>query len=364
MALEFDLTPKYSEKVVEGEGGEYRSWSSTQLPILSHTKVGAGRLLLHPRGFALPHYADSPKVGFVLQGNNGVVGMVLANEPKEVVLKLKKGDLIPVPLGAVSWWFNDGDSDSNDDLEIVFLGDTSQAHFPGNITYFFIAGGGSMLGGFSTDFVKKAFGMDTNEEANKLVKSQNGVLVIKLDDTKTLPKPKQNEPNNNNLVYNNLEECLKIESGFWSKVTKSQFPFLGEVGLCANHIRVEANGMTSPVYTCDSSTQVIYVVSGGGMIQVVGFNGKLVLESEIKAGHLVIVPRSFVVSMMAGHEGLECFSIITTPEPVIQNLAGKTSLMEALSCEVLEVSLNVTPDFQQHFISKMRLTSNSIISPP
>ncbi|XP_062109800.1 13S globulin seed storage protein-like [Humulus lupulus] len=351
MELEFDLTPKFSQKITEGEGGEYNSWSSTELPLLSETKVGAGRLVLHPRGFALPHYADSAKLGFVLQGCDGVVGMVLANDSKEVVLKLKKGDLVPVPLGAVSWWFNDGDSD----LDIVFLGDTSKAHFPGNITYFFVAGAVSMLGGFSTDFVKKAFGLDTDEEANKLVKSQTGVLVIKLDDTKTLPKPKPKP----GLVYD--LECSK-RGGFWSKVTKSQFPFLGEVGLSANHIRLEANAMTSPVYTCDSSTQVIYVVNGGGKIQVVGFNGKLVLDTQVKTGHLVVVPKFFVVSKMAGEEGMECISIITSAEPVVQNLAGTTSVLEALSSEVLQTSFNVTPDFEQHLTSKMR--SSSIISPP
>ncbi|KAL5053598.1 hypothetical protein RYX36_034280, partial [Vicia faba] len=38
---------------------------------------------------------------------DGVVGMVLPKTGKEVVLKLKQGDVIPVPIGAISWWFND-----------------------------------------------------------------------------------------------------------------------------------------------------------------------------------------------------------------------------------------------------------------
>lgn len=238
--------------------------------------------------------------------------MVLPNESKEIILELKKGDLIPVPLGAISWWFNNGDSE----LVIVFLGETTKAHLPGNITYFFLTGALSVLGGFSPDFVKKAFDMN-NDEANKLVKSQSGVLIVKLEESKILPKPHQNSDNTKDLVYN-MDSTLPHFSvkggGFWNKVTKSQFPFLGQVGLSANHIRLEANSMSSPVYTCDSAVHVIYVINGGGQIQVVGFNGKRMLDTEVKAGHLVVVPRFFVVSEIAGDEGMECFSIITSPE--------------------------------------------------
>lgn len=36
--------------------------------MLSESKLGAAKLLLHPLGFALTHYADSSKIGFVLEG--------------------------------------------------------------------------------------------------------------------------------------------------------------------------------------------------------------------------------------------------------------------------------------------------------
>lgn len=66
MAL--DLSPKFAQKIFEGEGGEYYSWSSSEYGLLKEAKVGGGRLVLHPRGFALPHCADSIKIGHVLQG--------------------------------------------------------------------------------------------------------------------------------------------------------------------------------------------------------------------------------------------------------------------------------------------------------
>lgn len=40
------------------------------MPVLASTNVGAGRLVLKPQGFALPHYADSSKVAYVIQGQS------------------------------------------------------------------------------------------------------------------------------------------------------------------------------------------------------------------------------------------------------------------------------------------------------
>ena len=63
-----DLSPKLSKKISEVDGGFYAAWSGADQPALIDSKVGAGILVLKPLGFALPHYADSPKSGYVLQG--------------------------------------------------------------------------------------------------------------------------------------------------------------------------------------------------------------------------------------------------------------------------------------------------------
>ena len=56
MAL--NLAPKFAQKIFEGEGGTYYRWSSAEYELLKEAKVGGGRLVLQPRGFALPYYAD------------------------------------------------------------------------------------------------------------------------------------------------------------------------------------------------------------------------------------------------------------------------------------------------------------------
>jgi len=68
--MELDLTPKKAEALVEGDGGGYYTWSTSEVPLLAEKNVSAGRLLLRPRGFALPHYSDVSKVGYVIQGQS------------------------------------------------------------------------------------------------------------------------------------------------------------------------------------------------------------------------------------------------------------------------------------------------------
>lgn len=63
-----DLLTKPPVKIFDGEGGSYFAWSEGESAILGDAKVGAARLVLHPLGFALPHYSDSSKVALVLQG--------------------------------------------------------------------------------------------------------------------------------------------------------------------------------------------------------------------------------------------------------------------------------------------------------
>lgn len=247
-----------------------------------------------------------------IAGNGGVVGMVFPNEKKEVVVKLRKGDIIPVPLGGLSWWFNDGDSE----LIILFLGKTNDAHIPGEFTYFLQTGGRGILAGFSNDFISRAYDL-TKDEAHTLANSQDGVMIITLPKEKILPKPQITDQDSEKLVYNIDAACPdhKVKNiGSWTTVTETKFPFIAKVGLSTNHIELKADSMSSPIYTTDSTTQMIYVVKGDGKIQIVGINGERVLDTEVKVGHLVVVPRFFVVALLAGGEGIECLSVVTSSE--------------------------------------------------
>ncbi|KAF5954155.1 hypothetical protein HYC85_007011 [Camellia sinensis] len=120
--------------------------------------------------------------------------------------------------------------------------------------------------------------------------------------------------------------------------------------------------MCSPGFSCDSALQVTYIVRGSGRVQVVGIDGKRVLETTLRGGNLFIVPRFFVVSKIADPEGMEWFSIITTPDPIFTHLAGSIAPWKALSPEVVRASCNVDSDVEQQFRSKR--DKEAIFFPP
>ncbi|RZB84139.1 hypothetical protein D0Y65_032518 [Glycine soja] len=87
-----------------------------------------------------------------------------------------------------------------------------------------------------------------------------------------------------------------------------------------------------------------------------------VLETTVKAVNLFIVPRFFVVSKIADPDGLEWFSIISTPNTIFTHLAGSSSVWKALSPSVLQAAFNVDPEVEQLFRSKR--TADAIFFPP
>lgn len=84
--MNMDLSPKFPRTFAEGEGGGYYNWASADSPVLREAKVAAGKLVLKPRGFALPHYADCSKVGYVLEGMSTLIFRLLA---KKLMYELK-----------------------------------------------------------------------------------------------------------------------------------------------------------------------------------------------------------------------------------------------------------------------------------
>ncbi|GER29978.1 RmlC-like cupins superfamily protein [Striga asiatica] len=354
--MELDLTPRLAKKIYGGDGGAYYAWCPNELPMLREGNIGAAKLALEKNGFAPPRYSDSAKVAYVLQGS-GVAGIILP-EKEEKLLPIKKGDAIALPFGVVTWYHNKEDTE----LLILFLGDTSKAHKRGSFTDFFLTGPKGIFTGFSTEFVSRAWDVD-EPTAKALVSSQHGHGIIKLGPNTKLPEP--NKEHYNGMALNCEEAPLDVDIKGGGKVVvlnTKNLPLVGEVGLGADLVKLNGSAMCSPGFSCDSALQVTYIVRGSGRVQVVGVDGKRVLETTIKAGNLFIVPRFFVVSKIADPDGMDWFSIITTPNPIFTHLAGRTSVWKALSSEVLQAAFNVPVEVEQKFSSKRK--GEEIFFPP
>lgn len=341
------VVEKADQTDFEGDSGGYYEWTNSKTPLLSETKLGAGKLLLHPLGFALPHYADSSKIGFVLEGTC-TVGLVTPNSQEEKVVLIKKGDAIPLSAGVISWWFNAGDTD----VLIVFLGETSKALVPGKFTYFFVGGVLGLLAGFQAEFVGKAFGLD-QKESESLVSSQPGALLVKLQKGIKFPEPSKHIKEKLFATIDDPScDVIVKGGGIVNTLTEKHFPMLGEIGLSAKLVKLEGNARLVPSYVADGSVQMCYVVKGSGRIRVVGGEGKPALDSKVEEGDLFIVPQYFATAEIADDGGLEVFSIITSSKPIFGQLAGNTSVWKALSPVVLQSTLNITEEFEQLFKSK------------
>ncbi|PIN06219.1 hypothetical protein CDL12_21232 [Handroanthus impetiginosus] len=334
--MELNLSPQLADTTIyEEESGGYYAWTGAKFPVLAEAEFGAGKLVLQPCGFALPHYADADKIGYVIQGTC-TVGLVSPNNPQEKVLIINKGDAIPVTQGVISWWFNGGDSDTT----IIFLGKSGKSYNPtGQFHYFFLTGALGFLGGFSTDFIGKIYNFN-EADSIKLAKSQTNGLILKLGPEINMPS--QSNCNKGEHVFS-LNECNSI-------IVKN-FPVLEKIGLSASLVRLGQDTHFEPSYSTDGS-RIIYVVKGSGRVQIVGLNGTRVLDSSVHKDQLFVVPKYFVVALLTNEDGLELLSVTTSPRPVFGKLGGSTSTWLALSPPVLQASLNVSPEFVKCFKSK------------
>jgi quercetin dioxygenase-like cupin family protein len=243
----------------------------------------------------------------------GTCGLVLPEATKEKVVAVKEGDALALPFGAVTWWHNGPAAQA--DLTVLFLGDTSKGHKRGQFTNFQLTGSAGIFTGLSTEFVSRAWDLP-EPDAARLVSSQPASGIVKLPaSAAALPAPSPQD--RAGVALNCLEAPLDVDIPGGGRVVvlnTANLPLVREVGLGADLVRIDAHSMCSPGFSCDSAYQVTYIVRGSGRVQVVGPDGRRVLETRIEGGSLFIVPRFHVVSKIADASGMEWFSIITTPK--------------------------------------------------
>ncbi|XP_039047836.1 cocosin 1-like [Hibiscus syriacus] len=349
--MNMELTPKFPVTFDETEGGGYYNWAAADSPVLGEAKVAAGKLVLKPRGFGLPHYSDCPKIGYVLEGVCGV-GLTMPGNTKETMsfIGIKKGDVIPIPYASVSWWYNYGDSD----VIIVFLADATNAYIAGEITYFLLTGPLGFIAAFSPEFIARTYQISV-QKAEKLASSQKGVFLLRLDEeqAETIPEPTKELGNIWTRNIEALSPDVEVDNGGKSTILKgSQFPLLEQVGLTVTRLVLAPKATRAPSYA--SHPRMFYVAKGTGKVQIVSLQGRLVLDTEVETGQLFVVPKLFMVTISAEEEGIELVSVVTSSRALIGELGSKRSVLNTVP-SVVQVSLNVTGELTQYFMQKMEI---------
>ncbi|EEE70185.1 hypothetical protein OsJ_30264 [Oryza sativa Japonica Group] len=323
-----DMSPKAGKPLVENDAGSYLAWSGKDQPAVAGEKLGCGLLVLKPLGFALPHYADSGKFGYVL-GGSAVVGVLPAGvDARERVVRLEAGDVIAMRAGEVTWWYNDTDGE---DVTIVFMGDTAGAVSPGDISYFVLAGPMGVLGGLDAGLLAKASGLTSPEQAATAFRSQPAALLTRLNGKLHGVRPREHDRH----------------------------------GLVVNAARVPADSNTGGAAPRDEdghrgapasagAARAVYVARGSGRVQVAGAGGaSTLLDAEVAAGSLLVVPR-YGVSLAAADDagGMELVSLIKSPRPATEHFTGKGSVIGGLTAEIVQAALNVSPEFVEQLRTK------------
>ncbi|KAG2320163.1 hypothetical protein Bca52824_013376 [Brassica carinata] len=152
-----------------------------------------------------------------------------------------------------------------------------------------------------------------------------------------MPQPKMED--RDGFVLNCLEAPLDVDIKDGGRVVVLNTKNLPLVGFGSDLVQIDGHSMCSPGFSRDSALHVTYLVAGSERFQVVGADGKRVLETNITAGSLFIVP-----------------------SPIFTHLAGRTSVWKALSPEVLQAAFKVDPEVEESFRSKTTL--DAIFFPP
>uniref|UniRef100_A0A0E0B688 Cupin type-1 domain-containing protein n=1 Tax=Oryza glumipatula TaxID=40148 RepID=A0A0E0B688_9ORYZ len=346
-----DMSPKAGKPLVQNDAGSYLAWSGKNQPALAGEKLGCGLLVLKPLGFALPHYADSGKFGYVL-GGSAVVGVLpVGLDARERVVRLEAGDVIAMRAGEVTWWYNDADGGGGEDVTILFVGDTAGAVSPGDFSYFILAGPMGVLGGLDAGLLATASGLTSPEQAATAFRSQPAALLTRL--SRKLHGVRPREHDRHGIVVNAAR--VPPDSTGGKTVTAAHLPALAQLGLSVGLALLDAGAaVRGPWVLRDAAAQAVYVARGSGRVQVASAGGaSTLLDAEVAAGSLLVVPR-YAVALVAADDagGMELVSLIKSSRPAMEHFTGKGSVIGGLTPEIVQAALNVSPELVEQLRTK------------
>ncbi|CAM0879515.1 unnamed protein product [Alopecurus aequalis] len=270
------MPPRAGKPLMLSEYGQYTAWSGADQPELAAEGLGCGLHLIPILVLTMPCYADCPMIGYVLYGS-GMAGVT--------------------PAGG----------NATEKL-ILLMADTAHAVIPGDITYFFLAGGNDVLRGLDAAAWAPAM---TVEQATAAFRGQKDVLSTSTNrDTLQYLIHNITKDGRDGLVVNTKDVA---DAGAVKTVTGAG---LGALRMSVVVGRLESGTACAPWVVRDGGAQAVYVDRGSARVQVSAAAGgdKLLLDEEVAAGDLFVVPRFAVASLTAtGRDRLEWVSLIKSP---------------------------------------------------
>ncbi|XP_078429340.1 cocosin 1-like [Wolffia australiana] len=359
---------------VQAEAGviEYWDQSEEQLQVAG---VAPYRTTIQPKGLLLPYYANSPRLAYVIQGK-GIYSAVVPGCPEtfqfseqsqrrreqrgagesdehQRVHRFREGDVIALPAGVASWFYNDG---QNPVVTITVADIANRANqLDQTLRRFELAGqqqqkgeegsSGNVFRGLNVETVAEALGI-SRETARKLqaegdrrgniVRVEKGLRLARPSKLGRKKKPRRrarekeeeeevsedrerNRRDGNGVaeVFCNLSnrettrdparaDVFSREAGSVTSVNSGKLPIL-------RYLRLSAEGVPQAERPLRAA-----------------------LEHQRQQPSILVVPQNFVVAAQAsGEETFEWVSFKTEDKALVSPVAGKASVFRGLPESVL-----------------------------
>nr|ABK80755.1 11S globulin precursor isoform 3B [Ficus pumila var. awkeotsang] len=129
-------------------------------------------------------------------------------------------------------------------------------------------------------------------------------------------------------------DVFSPQAGRLSSVNSYNLPILNWLQLSAERGFLYSNALYSPHWN-KNAHGVIYAIRGSARCQVVDDFGRTVFDGHLRQGQALTVPQNFVIVKQAENEGFEWVSFKTNDRAKVNQLAGRTSFMQALPEDVI-----------------------------
>ncbi|XP_028780701.1 legumin B-like [Neltuma alba] len=382
-------------RVVESEGGKIEYWDdhNEQLRCVG---VALVRYTIRPKGLLLPFYTNVPRIHYVLKGR-GVQETIVAgcresyrsqSDEHQKINAIQQDDAVAVPSSSAQWFYNTGDSD---DLVLFSLIHTANKMNQLDLTFrsFFLGGnpqeepkssnrskrwgwnhrewqqkaersGGNVFSGLAPETVANSLNIAT-ELADKVqgIKDSRGAIILVEDGLGWLSPEQEEEErerekrHRSSSTANGVEETLcslayvhplgeprmhadkyNPRGGHLTSLNTPNMPILEHLQLGVDRGVLYEDAIMVPHCNLNCHA-VIYCTRGSGWLQVVGENGRMLFDGEVKEGQVLVVPQHYVVVKKGGAHAFDWVAIKTNDNPMINPLAGELSLVHAMPDAVL-----------------------------
>ncbi|CAI5944752.1 unnamed protein product [Closterium sp. NIES-64] len=391
-AEEQEFLPGQPKEKFRGTGGRVEVWSE-DFKQLEAAEVGAAMLTVESQSLALPSYADSAQVGYVLNGE-AMAGLISPMGAPTTVRRLREGDAFVVPRGWARWVWNNGQQP----LRMVTLADTSKGPCPCRYTPFHLMGAqkegfGGVLHGFSKDLLAHAWDVE-EKDVQQLLDAQKETsfvkvspqlraeleqLVTRLEQTEVLDEEgeigEETEAYGGNdqphfgkgakrsvsifaeFTYNlktRQPDIYVKRGGTVTMASGYKLPAFRKVGFAVARFSLEGNAMTAPRWLANAAA-MLYITKGKGRVEIAYPDGSQALRHDVKQGDFVVVPASYPHAALAYGEGLECIAMIPKSRPQAGFLAGANSVFRMLPRTIQRAAFNA----DEKLLEKLRATRQS-----